>query len=186
MDNAALTGGFANPPIDASHVFRSVLQAMARPGTIHDVSRVLPPAPISLAAGAVLLTLCDATTRLHLTGDHDRDIVQDWLTFQTGAPLVPANTADFVLGTWDAIELDALQIGTSEYPDRSATVIVELSELTASGATLRGPGIQDTASLNLPDLSAFQSNQALFPLGLDFIFTCGTQLAALPRSTRVS
>ncbi|MEO0766502.1 MAG: phosphonate C-P lyase system protein PhnH, partial [Pseudomonadota bacterium] len=33
---------------------------------------------------------------------------------------------------------------------------------------------------------AFQRNAMLFPLGLDFMFTSGAQIAALPRSTKVS
>ncbi|MDP1577127.1 MAG: phosphonate C-P lyase system protein PhnH, partial [Cypionkella sp.] len=32
---------------------------------------------------------------------------------------------------------------------------------------------------------AFQANRALFPLGFDCFFTCGTKVAALPRSTYV-
>ena len=53
------------------------------------------------------------------------------------------------------------------------------------GATLRGPGIRDTAMLSLPETDAFRANRALFPLGLDYVFTCGDLLAALPRSTEV-
>lgn len=185
MDTAALAGGFKSPPIDAAHAFRAVMQAMARPGTIHELGGALPPTPMSIAAGAVLLTLCDATTKLHLTGAHDRDIVRDWVTFQTNAPFSGASEAQFVLGHWDSLSLSELQIGTPEYPDRSATVIAELPELRAEGATLRGPGIQNMAALSLPNLDTFRSNHALFPLGLDFIFTSGTQVAALPRSTEV-
>ena len=35
-------------------------------------------------------------------------------------------------------------------------------------------------------LARFFDDAALFPRGLDFIFTCGDRLAALPRSTKVS
>jgi alpha-D-ribose 1-methylphosphonate 5-triphosphate synthase subunit PhnH len=40
-------------------------------------------------------------------------------------------------------------------------------------------------TLSLPDAAAFAANRALFPLGLDFILTCGNRLACVPRSTRV-
>jgi len=120
-----------------------------------------------------------------LAGDHDTRQVRDWITFHTSAPFAPADAAMFVLSTWDAIPLDALPIGTPEYPDRSATVILEMPQLSASGATLTGPGIQERAALPLPDIAAFQRNHSLFPLGLDFYFTCGATLAALPRSTEV-
>ena len=93
----------------------------------------------------------------------------------------------FAVGTWDALApLSSYPVGTPEYPDRSATLIVECAELAPTGATLRGPGIRSQASLSLPDIEAFQSNHALFPLGLDFILTGGKQVAALPRSTTVT
>jgi alpha-D-ribose 1-methylphosphonate 5-triphosphate synthase subunit PhnH len=57
--------------------------------------------------------------------------------------------------------------------------------LTNTGATLTGPGIKDSAQLNLPDVPALQANAAQFPLGFDLFFSAGDQLAALPRSTKV-
>ncbi|MEL6417663.1 MAG: phosphonate C-P lyase system protein PhnH, partial [Pseudomonadota bacterium] len=48
---------------------------------------------------------------------------------------------------------------------------------------LTGPGIQNEAFLNLPEVELFVRNRALFPLGLDFIFTAGSKLSAMPRST---
>ena len=186
MKDTHLDGGFTDPAQDAARAFRGIMQAMARPGTIFDVEGTTPPAPLSVAAGTALLTLCDPDTGLHLAGPCDTGPVRDWLTFHTGAPFVAAEAADFVLGPWDALDLSALRIGTPEYPDRSATVIVEVEALANDGATLRGPGIETTTQLNLPDIAPFQRNADRFPLGLDFLFTCGRRLAALPRSTRVS
>ncbi|APX10309.1 phosphonate C-P lyase system protein PhnH [Tateyamaria omphalii] len=185
MDHASLSGGFTDPPQQSAVAFRGIMQAMARPGMICDVAGAVPPAPLSIAAGTALLTLCDPDTGVHLAGHCDAQAVRDWITFQTGAPLVAAEEAQFVVGAWSDIDLSCLQIGTPEYPDRSATVIVAMTELRAEGATLTGPGIKDRAALNLPDVVAFQRNAALFPLGLDFMFTCGAQMAALPRSTKV-
>jgi len=183
----ALSGGFADPATQSAHAFRSVMEAMARPGTIQDIAGAAPPAPLSPAMGAVLLTLCDTETPVYLAGDMDCDAVRAWLSFHTGAPFVGPAQCLFAIGTWDALApLAVYPIGTSEYPDRSATLIVECSELAASGATLTGPGIKDQATLSLPEVHAFQANRALFPLGLDFILTCGERLAALPRSTVVS
>lgn len=186
MDAQTLAGGFTAPPIQAAHAFRSVMEAMARPGMRFDIEGAEPPSPMSHAAGAVLLTLCDRDTPVYLAGAYDRDVVRKWLAFHTGAPIVGQSEAMFAIGAWDAlVPLSSYPIGTSEYPDRSATLIVECDAL-CDGSTLTGPGIKETASLNLPDIAAFQSNHALFPLGLDFLFTSGNQLAALPRSTEVS
>ncbi|MEY8839927.1 phosphonate C-P lyase system protein PhnH [Cribrihabitans sp. XS_ASV171] len=184
---AHFSGGFATPPIDAAHAFRAAMTAMARPGEIRRIAGAMPPPPLSPAAGALILTLCDADTVLNLAGEADCAAVRDWVAFHTGAPLGFAEEADFVLGTWEVLQpLERFRIGTPEYPDRSATLIVEVADLNAHGTTLRGPGIRDTAQLNLPDRAALALNASRFPLGFDCFFTCGDRLAALPRSTQIS
>ncbi|MEM5474724.1 phosphonate C-P lyase system protein PhnH [Pacificibacter sp. AS14] len=186
MQAHVLEGGFDDHPVDSSHAFRAVMTAMARPGNIASLTGALPPAPLSVAAGVVLLTLCDPETPIYLAPSFDTPELRDWITFHTGAPFVAAEAAMFAVGTWHDLPLTAFPIGTAEYPDRSATLVVECESLSNTGAVLRGPGIKDQITLSLPDSDVFQSNAALFPLGLDFIFTCGDRLAALPRTTRVS
>lgn len=186
MDSAALEGGFATPSTDAARAFRQIMDAMARPGTIAQVDGAAPPAPMSKAAGVVLLTLCDPDTPVYLAGAMDTDDIRAWIAFHTGAPLADAASCSFALGTWEALTpLTAYPQGTAAYPDRSATLIVEQPELLAEGVTLKGPGIRETAALNLPDPDAFRANHKGFPLGVDTIFTCGDRLAAVPRSTEV-
>ncbi|WP_212523436.1 phosphonate C-P lyase system protein PhnH [Actibacterium sp. MT2.3-13A] len=186
MDTQSLTGGFADAPVEAARAFRAALQAMARPGRIEAIAGATPPAPLSPAAGTLLLTLADAETPVHLAPSHDRPALRDWLTFHTGAPLVGPGEAVFAVGAWAALQpLDAYRIGVPDYPDRSATLIVEMEGLSALRARLTGPGIKDVAALSLPDIAAFQRNALLFPLGLDFYFTAGDRLAALPRTTKV-
>ncbi len=186
MTAQALTGGFADAPVQAARAFRQILEAMARPGTLCQVAGATPPAPLSVAAGAVLLTLADPTTRLHLAGAADCADVRNWVAFHLGAPLVAAEDADFALGTWDALQpVGRFRIGQPDYPDRSATLIVEVDRLANHGPALAGPGIELVTWLSLPETAAFRANRALFPLGFDAILTCGDRLAGLPRSTRV-
>lgn len=186
MNVNALLGGFDDPAIQSARAFRALLQAMARPGTIWPVAGATPPAPLSVAAGVVLLTLTDGTTPVHLAGSADCAAVRDWISFHTGAPICPADTAMFAVGRWaDLGPVDRFPVGLPDYPDRAVTLIVEVDDLTPQGARLTGPGIKDTARLSLPELAAFQANRALFPLGFDTYLTCGDQVAGLPRSTRV-
>jgi len=183
---SVLQGGFADGPRDAAHAFRAAMGAMARPGTIHEIAGAVPPAPWSVAAGTLLLMLCDPDTPLYLAGALDRAAVRDWVTFHTGAPFAGPERCAFAVGTWAALgRLQAYPQGSPEYPDRSATLIVEMERLEAAGTMLRGPGIREAAALNLPDTAAMAANAALFPLGLDFFLTAGALVAALPRSTRV-
>lgn len=186
MQTDALTGGFDNAPVQAARAFRAALEAMARPGTLHDVAGAEAPAPVGAAAAVLLLTLCDAQTPLYLAPGHDGQAVRDWVAFHVGAPLVAAEDAAVALGRWEALApLDRYRIGTPDYPDRSVLLIAELDALSAQGPRLTGPGIQTHANLSLPEIAPFRANAALFPLGWDCYFTCGAQLAALPRTTKV-
>ena len=184
MDAAALHGGFADPARDAARAFRAAMEAMARPGTIHAIAGCTAPPPLSLAAATLLATLCDGETPLHLAGTCDSDPVRDWVRFHLGAPLVGRSQAMFALGTWDALApLGDYAIGTPQYPDRSATLIVDVPALSAEGPALQGPGIKDRIALSLPD-GLLAARVARFPLGLDFYLTCGDRIAALPRTTK--
>jgi alpha-D-ribose 1-methylphosphonate 5-triphosphate synthase subunit PhnH len=186
MRDDVLTGGFSDAPVQSARAFRAALDALARPGRIVTLSGGAAPAPLSTAAATLLLTLCDGETPLYLAPGHDAPQVRDWVAFHIGAPIVGPGEAMFALGGWATLgRLDLYPVGTPDYPDRSATLIVELDRLAADGARLTGPGIATEARLSLPETAAFEVNRTRFPLGLDFFFTAGTALAALPRTTRV-
>lgn len=163
MTPEALPGGFRDGPIASARAFRAALEAMARPGTMWQVEEVIRQATLSVAAAVLILTLCDGTTPLHLGASLDTRLVRAWVTFHTGATLVSAGNARFAVGTWaDLMPVDRFAIGLPDYPDRSATLIVELPELTASGPQLAGPGIATVAHLSLPETAAFRAKRALF------------------------
>jgi alpha-D-ribose 1-methylphosphonate 5-triphosphate synthase subunit PhnH len=186
MIGAAVSGGFDDAPVRSARAFREVLEAMARPGTIRRVAGAKAPEPLSVAASVALLTLADATTPVHLAGAADRPVVRDWIAFHIGTPLVAAEAADFAVGTWpDLLPVSRFRIGQPDYPDRSATLIVEMDRLVNHGPALTGPGIAMATWLSLPETAAFHANRAQFPLGFDCLLTCGDRLAGLPRSTRV-
>ncbi|TNC71327.1 phosphonate C-P lyase system protein PhnH [Rubellimicrobium roseum] len=183
----ALSGGFATPALDSARAFRAAMEALARPGTIREVAGAAPPGPLSPAAGVLILTLCDPSTPLHLAGGWDVPAVRDWVAFHAGAPLVAAERAAFAVGDWAALRpLGRFAQGTPDYPDRSATLIVEVPRLAADGARLTGPGIRGETWLSLPaPVEPLVANAARFPLGVDLFLTHGHRLAALPRSTRI-
>src|SRR5262249_14489785 len=84
-----IDGGFANPVFDATSVFKVVMDAMARPGTVMPVKPLAtPPSLLSATAAAVALTLCDHDTPLWLDSQlAESAAVYSWLGFHTGAPL---------------------------------------------------------------------------------------------------
>ena len=185
MESTGLEGGFADAATESAAIFRATLNAMARPGMTESVFGISPPHPLSGAAGAVLLTLVDHETPVHLAGDHDCNAVRDWLAFHTGARFVGRDYAVFAVGSWDDLmPLADYRTGTAEFPDHSVTLLVECEVLSRHGVTMRGPGIDHVAELNLPDPGFLDFNAARYPLGIDMILTAGSALAAVPRSTR--
>ena len=187
--------GFQDPVLDAQAIFRVLLNGMSHPGRIFSVPSVMDTVPHGLdpAAAAVCLTLLDSDTPLWTDLDNASP-VWPWLRFHCGCPLAEdAGRAHFALVT-EAVRLPALEAfrpGTDEAPETAATLILQVEAFTADGqCKLSGPGIPDSRRLDAVGLPLDFWDQrrrlgSVFPLGLDFIFVCGAQLAALPRSTRV-
>lgn len=187
MSVTSLEGGFSDAPLESAQAFRKIMNVMAKPGLIEDLAIATPPKPLSPAMGTLLLTLCDGQTPIFLTDEYDVPAVREWITFHCNAPFSDAKTCMFAVGDWKSLlPLDQYPIGISEYPDRSTTLIVEMSELRSQGKELSGPGIKTVTQLSLPSSETFQRNALLYPLGLDFYFTCGDKIAALPRTTKVT
>ncbi|MFG6083227.1 phosphonate C-P lyase system protein PhnH [Paracoccus litorisediminis] len=181
MDMQPISGGFADAPRQSALAFRAIIDVMSRPGKLATLQGATPPASLSVAAGTVILTLADANTGIYLAGDLDSPALRQWIAFHTGAPITTADCADLAIGTWaDLHPLDRYRTGTVEYPDRAATLIVELGETPAPNASLTGPGIKDRIAAFVPG-----ARPTSFPLGLDLILTAGAQVSALPRSTQV-
>lgn len=192
----AIEGGFADPVFNAQMVFRAVMDAMARPGCVQALPAFArPPVSLSATAGAIALSLCDNDTPLWLDPTlQAAPAVKSWLGFHTGAP--SANTpadAHFALiaNPAEMIALDGFSQGTQDYPDRSTTLILQVTDL-ASGAPLllEGPGIETSATIapaQMPRhfVEQWKQNNQRFPRGVDIILATADSLACLPRTTRI-
>jgi len=193
---AELPPGFADKVLSAQSTFRSVMDAMARPGS---VQRIVPmagaPNTMMRGAAAIALTLFDHDTPLWLDARmaESTDVVK-WLKFHTGAPVVQdSSIASFALIS-DGVLLPTLErfaLGTNEYPDRSTTVIIQVESLDAGRSfELRGPGIDGVATLqaSIKPFDLFERlhfNEALFPRGIDVVLVADDAVVAIPRTTRV-
>ena len=195
--DAGLRPGFEDPVHGAQQAFRRILQAMARPGTIQACGGELDPPPgLSPAMAAVCLTLADADAPLWLAPAPATAPAVGYLKFHCNAPVLDdVGAAAFALADAGGMPaLDACAQGSDRYPDRSATLLVEVPRLAADGPgawTLRGPGIETAATLATEGLpgdfpARWRDNAESYPCGIDLILTCGSRLAALPRTTRIT
>src|ERR1700751_4112129 len=153
---AELPAGFADKVLSAQSTFRSVMDAMARPGSVQQVvATVGTPASVMRGTAAIALTLFDHDTPIWLDAKMSgTSEVAKWLKFHSGAPVVEdCSICSFAL-IGDGVglpDLSRFSFGTSEYPDRSTTLILQVESLTEGVAyELRGPGIDGTATLRAP------------------------------------
>jgi alpha-D-ribose 1-methylphosphonate 5-triphosphate synthase subunit PhnH len=193
---AELPAGFSDKVLSAQSTFRSVMDAMARPGSIQRIAFVAgTPAAMMRGTAAIALTLFDhdtpvwLDTRMSATPD-----VAKWLKFHTSAPVVAdSSISSFALvgDPQNLPPLDRFGFGSNEYPDRSTTLILQVESLAQGPAIeLRGPGIDGTATLHAStqpqDLfERLAVNAALFPRGIDVMLVADDAVVAIPRTTRL-
>ena len=184
---------FPAPVLASQAAFRALMEALARPGTV----KPLPPAaaapsPLSATAAAVALTMLDYETPVWLDAPlAQRPQVADWVRLHTGARVTsdPREAAfAFIADPVHAPAFDGFSLGTPEYPDRSATLVLQVEDFgSGQRLLLAGPGIADVRSFSArplpPDFqNRIAANRALFPRGVDMILVSPDAVTALPRS----
>ena len=184
-------------------LFRIVLNAMARPGTIFEVVNVEMdgPASLSAASAAVALVLLDSDVTYSCN-----QIGEDaafFIATQTLARSTSTAEADFVFvnGGLSAVRhIESAKAGTLLDPESSAMLIASVGSLSPAAheggrpIRLTGPGIESEAvfyanGLHDGFVSAVASKNAVFPLGIDVLLTCSvssqaTRVVAIPRTAR--
>jgi alpha-D-ribose 1-methylphosphonate 5-triphosphate synthase subunit PhnH len=194
IDLAGVGPGFADPVLESQAAFRGCLAALATPGTLVSLGAGLDSLPgLHAAASALLLALLDQDTRLWISPGFAAGPVATTLKFHTGCSFAASpGEADFALvGAADELPpLDAFSAGSQEYPERSATVVLQVPAILDSGWRLSGPGVRDEARLSIPSLGddfllQWERNRARFPRGIDLYVSSGELLCGLPRTTRI-
>jgi alpha-D-ribose 1-methylphosphonate 5-triphosphate synthase subunit PhnH len=193
---AELPAGFADKVLSAQTTFRSVMDAMARPGTVQRIAAATGmPASMMRGTASIALTLFDHDTPIWLDPRMaETSEVTKWLKFHTSAPVIadPSICSFALIGDPDALPgLDRFAFGSNEYPDRSTTLILQIESLTQGPAVeLCGPGIDGTAMLRaaIRPADLFERlaiNATLFPRGIDVVLVADDAIVAIPRTTRL-
>ena len=187
---------FESPVFDSQSTFRTLLLANSYPGTVQKIAvHIMPPVGMNVATAAIALTLLDFETKVWLDTTADKDALADYLAFHCGCSISDTSKeVDFALlcDPKGMPSLSQFNSGSSELPDRSATLIIQVPKLSSSqeGFELTGPGIETTTKLQIGGVPEIiwrerEDMSELFPMGIDLILTCGVDVVALPRTTRI-
>ncbi|HEV3373434.1 MAG TPA: phosphonate C-P lyase system protein PhnH [Xanthobacteraceae bacterium] len=192
-----LAPAFDDPALASQAVFRTVMEATARPGLPRPLaSKLAPPPPLRASAAAVALTLLDYETPFWLDqGLAAAGEVAAWLKFHTGAPQTTDSAQAafaFVCDSAAMPPFETFALGSLEYPDHSTMLVVQVEKFDEGDElVLSGPGIPGTRLFSAAPLPArfrtqLIANREMFPRGVDLILVSETAVAALPRSVRVA
>ncbi|WP_199731038.1 MULTISPECIES: phosphonate C-P lyase system protein PhnH [Aquitalea] len=187
-----LQQAFDNMVQDCQQVFRCALSALAEP-LLPRTLPCLPPALPGLkpSTSALLYTLIDQDVTLWAPTLPEATLAS--LRFHCALRLADTpEQADFILlPAGSALPpLSSLRAGSPEYPDRSATVLLEVDDFAPQQVEASGPGFASPRRFGATGLppafwTQWQANHARFPLGVDVLLLSATQLAGLPHSTVV-
>ena len=217
VDLSLVCKGFDDPVKDSQRSFRTILNALSQPGTVGHLDAISlnqAPSTWTEATWAVAMTLLDGDTRVWLSPLLATSVALASLQFHTSCPMTQdPGEADFVFVGHPTEQPDwsSLRQGEAEFPDLSATVIlqvpgIEVVEASAPSVVpnmapsstweLRGPGIEHTRAIRLQHDSedqwpeklrhAMVANRSRFPLGVDLLLVWRDLVCALPRSTRIA
>ncbi len=171
-------------------VYMQLLNAFSFVGKVN----TLPESALSEGAClAVIASVADAA--VSLADPHK--LLQDahWPLLQ--AKPSACDAADFVLSKGDSFHDAAYPVGNLASPEQSATLVLSVKHLsnsdTQAGLALRitGPSVDGEIILHVDGLDVqwltlHQAQQANFPMGLDVVLVSDKQIAALPRTVKIT
>ena len=195
---AELPAGFADKVLSAQSTFRSVMDAMARPGSVQRIVAVAgAPAAMMRGTAAIALTLFDHDTPLWLDPwMSETPEVTSWLKFHTGAPVIADSSICSFALIGDARALP----GARSLCVRQQRVSGPLDDADPAG---RKPDARSCARIarsrhrrhrrlaghdpaDGPFAAARDQSAALFPRGIDVVLVHDDTIVAIPRTTRLA
>ena len=181
--------GFTDITHDAQKTFRALLSALSEPGLAHEVAvAVSPPNGMNIPCAAACLTLLDLETVVWLQPGFSES-VRSWLQFHTGCRFADdASEASFVvIHDLAEIVLSKFYWGSSEMPEQSATLLVQVSALQGGHeVVLTGPGILDTRLVSPVLPTRFWQDWPHNHRGIDVFLFDDRAVMGLPRTASSS
>jgi alpha-D-ribose 1-methylphosphonate 5-triphosphate synthase subunit PhnH len=185
------------PVLDAQQTFRTLLNAMAHPGTVNTLS--VQPGETPEQAICFALMDFEVAYAIAAPGDGADDLTR-WIAVHTACQPAPIADAAFVIayGPLPADAWAAIRRGTLAFPDTGATIVYCLpaigeTEVAGRGTrvTLTGPGIETVQTVTVTGLpagefAALTRANCEYPMGVDVILVDHAgHLACIPRSSKL-
>lgn len=187
--------------LESQAVFKTVLAAITRPGSIERF-----PAPITQRIPSVLaplLVLADVETRINVL-DTTTFVWEDAVISASGARTSSITEADLIAVPLEARDQIASVFalaspGTAFSPESATRVAIGVHDVRPNGTgslagvqlVLRGPGIDGERAvcidgLSEEDVESWKRTNSRFPAGIDVWFTTDDgRVLGIPRSTHV-
>lgn len=193
--------GFRDLVRDSQVTFRTLLNALSRPGIAKKIDvKLIPPSGLNVSCAAACLTLFDLETKVWLQPGLGEEI-KSWLLFHTGCSFTEdTQQGDFavICNLENMPDLCQFKQGTPVYPEDSTTLLITVdaiddirasNHLSLRRQTLTGAGInqQITMPISLSDTfwQQWQQNHNSYPQGIDIYFFFETQVVGLPRTSKI-
>ena len=191
--------GFRDLVRDSQVTFRTLLNALSRPGIVEKIDvKLIPPSGFNVSCASACLTLFDLETKVWLQPGLGEEI-KSWLLFHTGCSFTEdTQQADFavICNLENMPDLCQFKQGTQVYPEDSTTLLIMIGRQeidmpypSNKYPILSGAGIDGEITLDiiLPDSfwQQWQQNHNSYPLGTDIYFFSNKEVVGLPRTSSI-
>ncbi|MFZ4453056.1 phosphonate C-P lyase system protein PhnH [Salibacterium aidingense] len=186
---------------DSQLIYREMLEAVSRPGTISNIKTVLtklPDSPVNPGLIGMALTILDGETSFAVVPESSK--LSSYIQQKTGSRVETLDQADYIL-MYDlslvpsfSEVIETIKKGTLIDPHDSATLLIQVKSFSATNGApyiLSGPGIASEYQVpieGLPENWEKTRQRAIkeFPLGIDFFFVSqAAEILSIPRTTRI-
>jgi len=189
-----------NEVFDAQVHFRTILDSMARPGKVNNIGEIKIQSPANLHPASALVAFALLNRDVAFYVRNNKEEISEYFVVNTNSKPTTISNADFVFiaGTDDDQILLETNIGVLEYPEKSATIIIDVDHIydvpkdQTHEIILQGPGVDGEKRVYVSNISsnilqALKEQNSEYPLGVDVILTDGEgNIMCIPRSNNFS
>ncbi len=189
-----------NEIFDAQEHFRIILDSMARPGKVNKIGEIKIQSPENLHPASALVAFALLNRDVAFYAENNQETIAEYFVVNTNSKPTAIDKADFVFisGTSNGQAVLEANTGVLEYPEKSATIIIDVDHIfdvpkdQTHEIILQGPGVNGEKRVYVRNIStdilmALKVQNSEYPLGVDVILTDSEgNIMCIPRSNNFS